>query len=315
MRHRKALLHVLSAAVVAAIGLMCAPVPAEAQFRGLYTPGMNATNSGVLPEPDLTYSNLFQLYQFDQIKNADGDVVPSVSPNLNILIDQNLFVWVSKGQILGGHYAVLAALPLASSSLAEAELGALTTGAGFADTYYQPVTLGWHLERADLQVGYGFFAATGRFTPGATDNIGAGYWAHCPSAGQTFYLSADKMTAVSAYELYEFHTDQRDTDVHPGQTFNIDYSVSHNFAVKKDKSILLQLAFVGYGQYQTTHDSGASLTPAQIDSMYSVNALGGAANVILPLRKTSVGVKYFQEFANKSTVQGHSLQISATVTF
>jgi hypothetical protein len=38
-------------------------------------------------------------------------------------------------------------------------------------------------------------------------------------------------------------------------------------------------------------------------------------NVLLPARKVVVGVKYFKEFANASTVQRHSLQISASVTF
>ena len=41
---------------------------------------------------------------------------------------------------------------------------------------------------------------------------------------------------------------------------------------------------------------------------------GGAANIILPARKVSLGVKLFQEFANTSTVQGYSVQISGGVT-
>jgi hypothetical protein len=36
-------------------------------------------------------------------------------------------------------------------------------GSGFADTYVQPLNLGWHLKRADVNVGYAFNAPTGRF--------------------------------------------------------------------------------------------------------------------------------------------------------
>jgi hypothetical protein len=32
--------------------------------------------------------------------------------------------------------------------------------------------------RVDLTAGYGFYAPTGRFELGATDNIGLGFWTH-----------------------------------------------------------------------------------------------------------------------------------------
>jgi hypothetical protein len=48
---------------------------------------------------------------------------------------------------------------------------------------------------------------------------------------------------------------------------------------------------------------------------YKVNALGGAANIILPVRKASVGFKLLKEFSNSATVQGFSLQIMGGITF
>jgi len=96
-----------------------------------------------------------------------------------------------------------------NSSLSSATLGAVAGGGGFADSYYQPFTLGWKFRRADIQAAYGFMAPTGRFTPGATNNIGAGYWGHFLTSGQTVYLTENKGTAVSAYEAYEFHTTQK----------------------------------------------------------------------------------------------------------
>ena len=40
--------------------------------RGVYTPGFNATNSGVMPEPGLTYANIFMDYSFNQFRSASG---------------------------------------------------------------------------------------------------------------------------------------------------------------------------------------------------------------------------------------------------
>jgi hypothetical protein len=79
---------------------------------------------------------------------------------------------------------------------------------------------------------------------------------------------------------------------------------------------MVQVGPAGYGQYQTTDRSGPGVSPViAANTRYRVNALGGAANLILPARKTSLGVKYFKEFSNRATVQGSSVQISAAITF
>jgi hypothetical protein len=304
-------------AIVAIAPLVClvtAAVPARAQIRGLYAPGMTATNSGVLPEAGLTYQALFQPYSFDEAKTADGDRLPFTG-KASVLVDQNIFMWVSTFSILGGTYAAVADLPVASTSLTSVRFGALAGGAGFADSYFSPLTLGWHPSRADLQAGYGFMAPTGRFDAGATDDTdtGSGYWGNFLTAGQTFYVTANKGTAVSAYEVYEFHGTQKHTDVHPGQTFDIDYSVTQMLPLTHDKHTLLQVGLVGYGQYQTS-DSSRRLAIAD-ETRYKVNALGATAGVVLPERKVSLNVKYFKEFSNEATVEGHSLQIGAGVTF
>jgi len=287
-------------------------VPAAAQIRGSYAPGMTAVNSGVLPEAGLTYMALFQPYSFDETKGADGQHLPFAGKT-SVMVDQNIFLWVSKTTILGGTYAAMADLPVANTSLTSVRFGALAAGSGFADSYYSPLTLGWRLSRADLQAAYGFMAPTGRFHAGETDNTGAGYWGNLLSTGQTVYLTANKATAVSAYEVYEFHGTQKDTDVHPGQTFDIDYSVTQMLPLTHDKATLLQVGLVGYGQYQTTDTSRPRFDA--IDARYKVNALGATAGVVLPARKVALNVKYFKEFSNQATVEGHSLQISAGVTF
>jgi len=302
-------------AVVAALATGCllgCVSSAHAQIRGLYTPGMNAVNSGVLPEAGLSYQVLFQPYSFDEAKGPEGNRLP-FSGKVSVTAEQNIFLWVSNMKILGGTYAAVADLPIANNSLTTVRFGALAAASGFADSYYSPLTLGWQKPRADFQASYGLFAPTGRFTPGASDNTGGGYWAQFLATGQTVYVTADKGTALSAYEGYEFHGTQKDTHVHPGQTFDIDYSLTQMLPLKHDKHTLLQVGLVGYGQYQTTDTTRPIVTVT--DTPYRVNALGGTAGIVLPERKVSVNVKYLKEFSNQATVEGHSLQISAGVTF
>ncbi len=289
-------------------------LPTNAQVRGVYPVGMNATNSGVTPEAGITYSNLFVFFSRDEEKGPQGEIV--ATGQNSILMDMNSFVWVSKKEIgfLGGAvFCASATLPIANNSLTSDINGAISGGGGFADSYYQPLILGWRKKRVAIRAIYGFLAPTGRFSAGANTNVGSGYWTSVVASGQTIYLDSSKATAFSAFQMYEFHGTQEGTMVHPGQTFNLDYSLTRTFPLKSN--LRLQVGLAGYGQWQTTDKSGPSITPEQADARYKVNALGFAANAVLPDRKVSVGIKYFHEFECRSTYQGYTLQISAAVTF
>jgi hypothetical protein len=287
--------------------------PVRAQVRGVYPVGMNATNSGVTPEAGITYSNLFVFFSRDEEKGPDGEIL--ATGQNSIMMDMNSFVWVSKKEIdfLGGAvFSASATLPIANNSLTSDVHGALSGGGGFADSYYQPLILGWRKQRVAIRAIYGFLAPTGRFSAGANTNVGSGYWTSVVASGQTIYLGPSKATALSAFQMYEFHGTQQGTMVHPGQTFNLDYSLTQTFPLQR--SLRLQLGLVGYGQWQTTDKHGPNITPEQAAAHYEVNALGFAANAILPDRKVSVGLKYFHEFECRSTYQGYTLQISAAIT-
>jgi hypothetical protein len=307
-------LHASSIAVLVAVLLLLTSSSTQAQVRGVYPVGMNATNSGVTPQPGITYSNLFVFFSRDEKKNANGDVV--ATGQNSIMMDLNSFVWVRQKKIdaLGG--AILSAsatLPIANNSLTSDIQGSISGGGGFADSFYQPLILGWRTKRADFRAIYGFLAPTGRFNAGSNNNVGSGYWTSVLSSGQTIYLTENKATALSAFQMYEFHSTQEGTNTHPGQTFNLDYSLTQSFRLQEN--LRLQLGLVGYGQWQTTDKTGPAITPPESAAHYKVNALGFAANAMLPERKASVGVKYFHEFACRSTYQGYTLQISGAITF
>lgn len=246
---------------------------AEAQVRGVYPLGMSAVNSGVTPESGITYANVFIFYSRSELKGPDGEI--QATGQNSVIMDMNSFVWVSKKQIkmLGGaRLSVSATLPIANNSLTSDVEGALSGGGGFADSYYQPFILGWQKKRADIRAVYGFLAPTGRFVAGSYNNVGSGYWTHAVSSAQTFYLTSNKATAVSAFQMYEFHGTQEGTQIHPGQTFDLDYSLTQVLPLQSD--LRLQVGLVGYGQWQTTGNNGLGVTPTQAAARYSVNSLG-----------------------------------------
>jgi hypothetical protein len=273
---------------------------------------MNATNAGVTPDSGLTYSNLFIFNARDESKGPDGEVV-ATGTNA-VMIDLNTFVWVSRTMMLGGaRLSATATLLVSNNSLASDTAGQLSAGGGFADSFFQPFILGWQTDRVGFRTAYGLLAPTGRFNAGASDNVGSGYWTHAPSAGLTVYLAQSKATAFSAFHMYEFHTVQDGTDIHPGQTANIDYSLTQTIRIREDAHLLLGV--VGYEQWQTTDKTGPSVSATETSARYRVNAIGFASNVVLPPRKLSLGLKYFKEFSNRSTFEGYTLHIAGAVTF
>jgi hypothetical protein len=297
------------------VAIVCALMIAKesrAQSRGVYPLGMSATNSGVTPEPGFTYSNQLLFYSRDEAKDQNGNTLPITGSN-SVLMDMNSLIWVGTRELLGGaRYSAFATLPVAKNDLTSDIHGNISGGSGFADSYYVPFVLGWNKQRVAIRVLYGFLAPTGRFAAGANDNVGSGYWTNALSSGQTFY-STNKSWAFSAYEMYEFHTVQEGTETHPGQTFDLDYSLTRAFTFTKVPT--LQIGLAGYEQRQTTATTGPAISPEGTIERYEVNAFGFASNLTFPKRRTNLGVKFFEEFANRSTFQGFSLQVSGSISF
>jgi len=281
-------------------------------LRGVYPLGMNSINSGVTPESGFTYSNLFLFYSRNQLKGSNGEVVST--GNNSVLMDLNTFAWVSQKTIFGGaKLSLTATLLINNNSLTSDVVGPISGGGGFGDSYYQPFVLGWQKDRTAIRVVYGFLAPTGKFQAGTNDNVGSGYWVSTFSSGQTFYLTKTKATSLSAFQMYEIHGTQKDTNIHPGQTLSLDYSLMQNIPLRNDNG--LQIGLVGYDQWQTTDTTGPTITPEQASAHYRVTALGFASSLALPARNVSLSFKFFREFSNRSTFQGNSVQISSTITF
>ena len=284
----------------------------KGQVRGVYPLGMSATNSGVTPSPGVSYVNQLLIYSRNEFRGPHGEV--QATGNQSVIMDLNSIVWVSKKQVLGGaRFSMSATLPVANNSLSSDLTGPISGGGGFADSYYQPFILGWDKKQVEIRAVYGFLAPTGSFKAGANDNVGSGYWTHAFSSGQTIHLTKNGATSVSAFQMYEVHTTQEATNIHPGQNLDLDYSVTHSFGLGRDSQ--LQLGLVGYNQWQTTDKTGPGITPQQSAAHYKVNSLGVGSNISLPKLRLSAGFKYFKEFSNRSTFQGYSVQFSGSLHF
>jgi hypothetical protein len=286
-------------------------VPSFGQNRGVYPLGMSALSSGLMPQSTFTYSNQLLTYARDEAKGNQGETLPVIGSN-SVIMDMNTFGWLSEGKILGTRFSASATLPFAKNDLTSDLHGNLSGGSGLADSYYLPLILGWSWNRAAVRAMYGFLAPTGRFSPEANDNVGSAYWTHALSSGQTFYLTRTKLLSLSTFEMYEFHTVQGGTGVHPGDTFDLDYSLL--YSLLRAQRFQLQAGIAGYEARQTTARTGPGISAAVAEERYAINAVGFAVSGALP-PKFNFGVKYFKEFADRATYQGSSLQVFAAIGF
>jgi len=288
--------------------------PALAQNRGVYPLGLSAFNAGATPAPGFSYTNAFLFYSRDEEKGTGGEVL--ATGQQSVLLDMNTLLWSSNAGVaaLGGaRFSSAVTVPIANNSLSSSTQGAISGAGGMGDLYFQPVILSWRQSRVDLRAILGVLAPTGRFSAGATDNVGNGYWTPVIAAGESFYLSPNQATTLSLFEMYEFHGAQSGTGIRPGESFDLDYSLMQ--ALPLQSEFRIQAGFVGYGQWQTTAKTGPAITAAQQAQRYRVNALGVGINLQLPARSVTLAFKYFDEFSNKWTYQGYSLQISVGVGF
>jgi len=284
-------------------------MPLAGQVRGVYPLGMSAVGAGSLFGAGVSYVNAFLFYARDELRGAQGQLV--ATGKQTVLMDLNTIAWASRKPVLfGARIAAAATLPIANNSLASDLLGPQSGGGGFADSYFQPLMLGWQLSRADIKAVYGFLAPTGAFEAGRTDNVGSGYWTHVVSSGQTGWLTASRRFALSAFEIYEFHGTQKGTGVRPGQTLSVDYSLTGFAPLARD--LQLQAGLAGYSQWQTSASTGPGVDAS---TRYQVHALGLSAGLVLPGRRLQLGTRYMHEFEARSTFQGYSVQVSASVNF
>ena len=304
--------------------LIFGAISVRAQQKGQYLPGQQGLNAGVLPDPGFTYANMTINYYADTLTNANGSSVP-LNTAYNVWAVENIFFFVPKGKFFGAKFAPYIAAPtIANGSLT---LGAINFpnltlnagGGGIADTWIQPVNLGWSLKRADLNVGYAFIAPTGRYTPGASDNVGGGYWGNHITTGSTVYLTKNKGTTANLFTDWEAHGTKSSgagTQLTPGKAFTIEWGLGQMLPLKKDFSRLLQAGVIGYDQWQVSDNGGfvATNIPASGFPNYSVHAVGFQASYLLPPKALLFFFKFEDEYRAFARPQGRTIVFGFTWT-
>lgn len=305
--------------------LLCVGLsPVFAQQKPQWLPGQVGLNAGILPSPGFSYVNITVNYAANTYNDFTGKAIP-VTGSYNVWAVEDIFYYVLPPKILGGNlgFMIMFPSPVTGELVADItnpalpDLSAAGGGSGITDLWLQPFNLGWHLKRADIQVMDGFLIPTGRYSPGATNNVGTGYFGNHFMTGTTLYITKNKGTSANYFTDWEVHGSRagtNNTSKTPGQAFSQEWGVGQVLPLKKDLSQLAQLGVVGYDQWQVTDNGGTFplgglILPAKMLPHYSVHAIGGQIGYIAPAKNLSFFFKGYNEYLASSHTLGRTFVI------
>jgi hypothetical protein len=302
----------------------------SAQQKPQWMPGQIGLNAGILPSPGYTFANVTINYNAGTYNGPKGNAIP-VTGTYNVWAVENISFWVAHQKVLGGNLGGNMMFPTPATGSLDADisnigfpnLGAAAGGSGLADFWLTPIILGWHLKRVDLQVMDSVMFPTGRYSPGATNNVGSGYLGNHLQMGTTFYITKNKGTSANLFTDWESHGSRQglnNTSKKPGQAFTDEWGLGQVLPLKKNMSQLLQLGGVGYDQWQITDDVGSvPLGPLILDARllpyYSVHAAGGEVVYIAPAKNITLNFKYIHEYSAISHTLGNTIVFGGTWTW
>jgi hypothetical protein len=313
-----------------AIAILLATVfaaPAHAQLNGENLLGDMGVKSGTQPEPGLYVSTIYYRYRADSIKDAHGrsinaDRTGKAGQTINAGVP--VVYYVTPNKVLGANFAAMVVVPLANGGLEAPGLGLSESASlGLSDLYVMPAQLGWHFERADVLAGVAGFAPTGRYSAGASDNLGKGMWSYEVSAGGTFYVDPQRTLSLSTTAYWETHS-KKDGEVRIEHLTLTDMKVGDLLTLEggAGKSFLHGGASVGvayYAQWKTTSDDFglSSIAPGLSGVPERHRVWGVGPDVTIPIATKTrlislINVRYLWEQGAQLKTQGQSLTLTTT---
>jgi hypothetical protein len=256
------------------------PVLVSPLLTGHYMPGIINIRDFADPSPVTGIVLLdYNVFPFSsKFYGADGKQVTQVKgplgANINLNIDLNGYVntpfpvFVSKFKLLGATYMGGASVGYTTTNTSEAlsRIGSIDSSHqsgnvngnvhGVSDLCVMPIFLSWGLKQMDITAGYMFYAPTGRYEPGGNNNTGLGYWSHLFQAFIYYYPmkiggQPSKALAFMIAPTFELTSKIENTDVKPGNRFNLDYGISQYLSAR------FSFGIYGGNSWQVSEDQGS----------------------------------------------------------
>lgn len=298
---RKLFIVLVAAAVLMGPAVLTGPAFATEGGGGAYPNGAEDFMAGALPPPGTYFKNYMLYYTASKLKDNNGNDVP-VDFKLKAAAEVLRFIYVTDYKILGANWAVHAFIPLAYQDVSVA--GRSDDRFGLGDIIIDPIILGWHSKNFHVTTGLDIYMPTGNYDQTHLANTGRNYWTFEPILGMT-YLS-DGGFEISAKFMYDFNTENDDTNYQSGQEFHVDYLIGYH--IGKQWAVGLG----GYYYVQTTDDKVNGVTTPN-GSKGQVFSIGPA--VQYGYKNMSFTLKWQPEFEAKNRPEGNNFWFNFVYAF
>ena len=299
-----------SLVITVILGFVSMVAPAEAQLNTQHVKGTVGLKSGSQPPPGVYFiAPLFYVYKTDEGKDRDGARLPFAADITTQVYGGGINV-VTKIKLFGGFYGFQVVFPVGANNRIQGTEIDTNPGAGLSDSVITPITLGWHVTRADSTAGYTLFVPTGRYTDGANNNTGLGMWGHELSVGTTVYLTGSRQWHAATLATFDFQSKKEDSETKVGNVMNVEGGLGGDF-LKGGLTAGLNY----YASFKLTDDHIEGLPDILIRGKNKVFAVGPEVQLALARHNTLYGflkVNYQWEVYARTTTQGSAMTILAT---
>ncbi|MBK1851271.1 transporter [Marinobacter sp. 1-4A] len=283
--------------------LAAAPLSSPAlAANGHYVPGVEGIGGPAVPPPGVYYRGYLVRYDIDNLRDGQANKAPGKNTG-EVTALANRFIWITDKTFLGANYGVETIIPLQNTSLDFRGVGVKDSDSGLGDIFVGPVVLGWHGQQWDAVFAAGHWFETASYEPTEPASIGKGHGTTMLTLGGNWHFDADKNWSFSALSRYEIKTEQDDTGVTPGDSYLIEWALSHRLDTGLD------IGLVGYEAWQLEGDKGGSTDKAE------KHALGAEAGYFWPNHGLGLNAAFYQEYNNEAGPEGALLRLHLTKVF
>lgn len=298
----KLFIMVVAATVLLSPGALLGTASATEGGGGAYPNGAEDFMTGALPPPGTYFKNYLTYYTASDFKDGNGnDLIPDF--DLKVTADVLRFIHVTNCKILGANWAVHAFIPLTYQDVKSG--GDSDDRFGLGDIIVNPIILGWHTKNFHVTAGLDIYIPVGTYDEDRLANLGRNYWTFEPVLAMT-YLN-DSGFEVSAKLMYDFNTENDDTNYESGQEFHTDLTIGYHI----NKSWAVGIG--GYYYDQTTDDEQDGVKVGSDGFEGRVFSIGPVAQY--SYRNMSFTLKWQSEFEARNKPEGDKFWFNLVYAF
>jgi hypothetical protein len=204
---------------------------------------------------------------------------------------------------MGMRYGALAGIPFSTGNL-QPSADDTDASFGLGDILITPVALYGKSALFDYQVQFTVWSASGRFSAGADDNRGAGFWSLVYSLGGVFYPGGNRNRwSLSAIARIQQNFTQQGSGIAPGDDVVIDWGIGR---VVPLRARAMEFGVSGFGAWQI--DSQVGGPSGTQTRRYRYFGMGPEASLPITGRLV-LRVRAQWEFGARNVVQGNNFWV------